>query len=811
MHTFFQDFRYSRRQLTKSPGFTLTAVISLALGIGATTAVFSVVYAVLMNPYPYANTDRMAHFIVKNKAGEDRYSGLNGPQIQQVRQAHSLEDFIAFDGWNLTVTGHDLPEDVQATYFTSNAFNFFGVPTILGRGLLPSDAIDGRDPQPVVVLGYKFWQRHFNSNPAVLGQTLQLVRKNYTIVGVAAPRFTWNDGDVYLPLKLTLDPARNYSITMRLKPGVPHETANAELQGFVDRFMKDRPDQFPEHGRVQIQGLNEKFVHDLGGTLALLFSAVALLLAIGCGNVSILLLARGTGRQHEFAVRAAIGASRGRIVRQLLTESLLLSLTGTVLGILLAYRSLAAIVELLPPYSFPHEAAIQINLPVLFFSVGVALLTGIVFGLWPALQLSRPEVSQVMQSSTRRIVGGVRGRQMHNTLIAGQIALTLLMLAGAGAAMEGFVRLIHTSLGYDPHNIMSVGIPVHENTYKTWAERAAYFEQLRAKVATVPGVTIAGISSNATPPSNGFNTHFEIQGHPATEEQSSLVNLVSPEYFPALRIALAQGRLWNETENHNAAHVAVINQTMARLYFPHGDAVGHSLKVAALKDAPPFRLSPPGSDSWLQIIGVIADDRDDGLRNPIKPEMFVPYTMSMGMYTQILVRSEVPPLSLLRAVRGQVNSIDPDQQTNGQVDDLEHWIMNQPEWAQEHLVAWLFGAFSVLALALAAVGLYSVVSYTVAQRTNEFGIRMALGAQRGHVLRIVFESTVVSVGSGIVAGLVLTLALNKVLAHWAEGSSRDPLILLAVTLVLAAVAAIACALPARRASEVDPMTALRYE
>jgi predicted permease len=448
---------------------------------------------------------------------------------------------------------------------------------------------------------------------------------------------------------------------------------------------------------------------------------------------------------------------------------------------------------------------------VLFFSVGLALLTGILFGLSPALQLSRPQVGQVMQSSTRRIAGGVTGRRAHNTLIAAQIALTLIMLAGAGAAMEGFLRLLHTNLGYDPHNIMSVGIPVHDNTYKTWAEREAFFEQLRAKVATVPGVTMAAISTNATPPSNGWNNRFEILGRPALEQQMALVNFVSPEYFPALRTPLMQGRIWSETENHNAAHVAVINQTLARLYFPNGDAIGHSLQAPAIRDDPPFILTAPGANQWLQIIGIMADDRDDGLRNPIKPEFFVPYTLSMRVYTQILVRADSSPLTLLHAIRAQVNSVDADQQTNGQVDDLETWITQEREWAQEHLVAWLFSAFAVLALALAAVGLYSVVSYTVAQRTNEFGIRMALGAQRAHVLRIVFASTVASVGSGLLAGVLLTLALNKVLARWAEGSSRDPLILLAVTALLSTVAAIACAMPARRASEVDPMTALRCE
>jgi predicted permease len=737
---------------------------------------------------------------------------LTGAQWQQIRNWPVVEDAFMEDDWNLTVTGHDLPEDLNGVYLSSNSFNFMGVPPALGRGLVPSDAIDGQDPQPVAVLGYKFWQRHFHSDPSVLGQTLQLVRKNYTIVGVAAPRFTWGDGDVYLPLKVTQDATKAYYVGLRLKPGVSHAAASAALTPLIQQFAKETPKHFPTTKfQFHVVGLNENFVKELGGTLYLLFSAVALLLAIGCGNVSILLLARGTARRHEMAVRTAIGAGRRRIIRQLLTEALLLSLTGALLGVLIAYRALAIIIVLLPKYSFPHEAAIQINLPVLAFSVGLALFTGVLFGLWPALQMSRPEVSQVMQSSTRKIVGGVRGRATHGVLTGAQVALTLVMLAGAGAAMEGFLRLIHTPLGYDPHNVMSVGIPVHDGAYPTWQARESYFEQLRNRAATVPGVTTAAISSNATPPSNGWQTAVEILGQLPRDDQKLRVNFVSPGYFPLLRIPLAQGRIWDENENHNAAHVAVINQTMARIYFPNGDAIGHSLKVPDMKDEPPYTTAAVGSDSWLQIVGIIVDKRDDGLRNPILPEVFLPYTISMRVWTQILVRSEVPPLSLLHAIGVQVNSLDPDQQINGQVEDLDHWITGQQEYEQEHLVAWLFGAFALLALALAAVGLYSVVSYSVAQRTNEFGIRMALGAQRTHVLRIVFSSTVVNVAGGILAGMILTLALNRVLARWAQGSSGDPLVLLAVTLLLSVVAALACSAPARRAVRVDPMTALRYE
>lgn len=813
MRTLLQDIRFSLRQFVKMPGFTLTAVLSMALGIGATTAVFSVVYAILLDPYPYAAPDRMAHMRLLQTDGSLRGFGVTGTQWQALRKSPVVEDTFLEDDWNLTVTGSDLPEDVQAVYFSSNGFNFLGVPAALGRGLQPSDAVDGQDPQPVAVLGYKFWQRHYNGDPSAVGKTIQLLRKNYTIVGVAGSRMAWGDGDVYLPLKITGDQVRAYYAGIRLKPGITHAQADSALQPLIQQFEKETPTHFPElvPVRLHVVGLNEDFVKQLGGTLYLLFGAVALLLLIGCGNVSILLLARATSREHEFAIRSAIGASRRRIIRQLLTEAVLLSVMGAGIGLALAFESLHAIVANLPKYSFPHEASIQINMPVLLFCIAAAVATGILFGLWPALQLSRPQVGQVMQASTRKTTTGVHGRKMHNTLIGTQIALTLLLLSGASAAIEGFLRLVQTHLGYDPHNVMSVGIPIHDGTYPTWAEREPYFEKLKAAAASVPGVTETAISSNATPPSNGFQTKFEIVGKPSAQVQDIRFNMVSLEYFPVLRIPLLQGRIWDEDESHRGANVMVVNQSFAKRYFPAGDAIGHTLKLPDVKAQPPFLLTAPGSENGVLIVGIVADKLDDGLSKPIVPEGFVPYSFAMGMYMQILVKSQVPPLTLLHSIRTQVNGVDHDQQTNNDVKDLEHWISSTPEWARGQLVAWLFGAFAALALILAAVGLYSVVSYTVAQRTNEFGIRIALGAQPGHVLGMVFRSILTTVGAGILAGVGLTVALDRIMAAWASESAHDPRLMLASAVVLGIVASIACTLPARKAAGTNPMTAIRYE
>jgi predicted permease len=455
---------------------------------------------------------------------------------------------------------------------------------------------------------------------------------------------------------------------------------------------------------------------------------------------------------------------------------------------------------------------------VLLFSITVALGTGVLFGLWPALQLSRTQIGQLVQSSARRVAGSVRGRRAHSTLIATQVALTLLLLAAAGASMKGFAQLIHQPLGYDPHNVMGMGIPLRENSYHTWAARAAYFEQLREKVAETPGVTTAAISTDATPPRNGWIFGFEILGKPpgagaisdSGGAEIGSVNLISPEYFAALHIPLLQGRIWSDSENSKAAHVAVISRTLAWRYFPNGDAIGHSLRVGGIEGDPATVLSPPNiGASYLQIVGVVGDARNDGLRNAPRPAIYVPYTFSMGEGTEILVRSQASPLTLLHALREQLRSIDPDQVTNSY--DLETGLTYEPEWQQEHLAAWIFGVFAWLALALAAVGLHSVVSYTVAQRTNEFGIRMALGAQRADVLRMVFRVASVSLGAGVLAGIALSLALNQIISKWAQANPRDPAILLVGTIVLGLVSGLACAIPAHRASKVDPMIALRSE
>ena len=807
-----QDLIFSLRELRKHPGLAVTAILSLTLGIGATTAVFSVIYALLVNPYPYVGADRMVYLNILNEAGNNRGVGLSGAQYKALRQAKCIESLAASWGtWNLTTTDEDLPEDVPSVQLSGNAGAHFGVPALLGRTLIPSDAPDGQDPQPVVLLSYRFWRRHFNSDLGVVGRNLQLVHKNYTVVGVMPERFTIGDADVYMPLKIGSDPAIVLQARVRLRPGVARAAADAELQPLFEQFARETPTHFPKKFRVHVRGMIDAYLDHLGPALALLFAAVGILLIVGCANVSILLLARGTARQHELAVRSAIGAGRWRIARQLLTEALALSLAGAAGGILLAYRLLPVLVRWLPEYSFPHEVVIRLNLPVLLFTVALGILTGVLFGLAPAFQWSQPQLAQLMQSSSRRATGGGRGRRLHRFLAAGQIALTLLLLTSAAAAMNGFLRLVNAHLGYDPHNAMSVGIPVHQNTHSSWADRSAYFYQLRERIASVPGVLEVGISSNATPPDNGSDMRFEIFGRPSVEKEQVRTNLVSPEYFSVLRIPLLAGRLWDQPEIVRAARLAVINQTMAKQYWPQGDAIGKQVRLPDMKSEPPFVVAAKDSDSWIQIIGIADDARDDGLRNPVKPAIFVPYPMRMWMFTQLLVRTQSAPLANLNRIRAAVKAVDPEQQVFGRTQDLDQWIQGQDEYSFGRLVAALFTGFAALALALAAIGLFSVISYGVAHRTNEFGLRMALGATPAGVVRLVFASTAWELAGGLACGALLSLLLNGALKKWAQGSSQNPLLVAGAILLLVATSVVAAVIPARRAALLDPMTALRYD
>jgi putative ABC transport system permease protein len=811
----WHDVRYALRLLAKAPEFTFTALLSLALGIGATTAVFSVIHAVLISPFPYAGADRMVRVLAEDRSGIPRNFFLTGPQLRYVQQLKSVDAALGQANWEFATTGSDLPEDVRAGFLTANASNYFGVPALLGRSLIPSDAPDGQDPQPIVVLSFSFWKRRFAGSPDVLGKILSMDHKDYTIVGVLPARFAWNMGDVYLPLKITSDPnALLWLSGVKLKPGVTPQAAEAEFQAALQAFAKQSPAHFPENFRVHIRPLTDERDISFAHTLYFLFGAVALMLWIGCANFSILLLARGTSRQHEFALRSAIGASRVRVLRQLLVESLLLSLGGAILGVLAAYVAVAVIVRALPRATFPPEVAIQINLPVLAFTVALALIAGLLFGLLPALRLSRTEANRVLLSGART-VGTVGANRAQVLLVAGQVALTMLLLSSGGAVTESFLHLMGAPLGYDPHNTLVLGIPLRDNTYMAWEQRATYFDELRQTMSKIPGVRSAAISTRATPPASGLDTQIIITRDaatsPAGEARHARLGAVSSEYFSVLQVPLLSGRIWDQSETMRAAPVAVINETMARRYWPNATALGQSFRIPDLKTIP-FRIVATSGQSF-QIVGIVADARNDGLGQAVQPAVYLPYTFLMELYTHILIQTNGSLSSVYQSAREQVRSVDPDQQVegHGEIVSLEDMVTRQQEWQQRHLATLLLGAFALLALALASVGVYSVVSYGVAQRTNEFGVRIALGAQQKDVLKLVFASAGVSIASGLAAGILLSFAAAKLVARVTEVSPGGGLVLLNATMLFLVAATAAGLLPALRASSIDPMEALRRQ
>lgn len=717
MQTLIQDLRYALRQLAGSPGFAVTAVLSLALGIGATVSVFSVIYGVLLHPFPYRDVDRLCNLSVRDARGAIFDEWFMGPELQQVAQVHAFESIATWNGQHRAVTGGDFAEAVNAFYGIGETFPTLGVPPLLGRNLGPSDSPAGQEPQPVVELHYRLWQRHFNGDPNIVGKTLDLDHRKYTVVGVTTPNFTWDWGaDVYLPQDLR-DP-RGGGVVVKLRPGVSLAAADAELQSLLDRFAQEHPREYSPKYKADLRPLTWEVRYNMGGTLYLLLAAVGLLLAIGCSNVSILLLARNTARQSEFAVRSALGAGSVRIVRQLLTESLLLAATGTALGIVLAYQLLRLIVAWLPHHLFPPDVSIRINVPVLLFSAGLALTTALLFGLLPALQTARAQLGSVMQSGTRRIAGTMRGRRLHGALVAGQIALTLLLLTAAGAAIEGFVGLLRVPLGYDPHHVVAVGIPLHENTYTTWQARLHYFEHLRASIAALPDVVSASIGGNAIPPDSGWELPFEILGRPALspDAQTARIDLVGPEYFRTLRTPILEGRIWTADEVDRGALMVLVNQTFVRSY-GGGDVIGHSVRVPQMTTATGNQLTAPEIGGWMQIIGVVSDAVNDGISQPVQPAIFAPWSLWMDMGTQILVRTRIEPQAIMNSLRKQVAAVNPEQQTFGAISDLEKWIDDEPVWGWGRLISALFAGFSVLALLLSGVGLYNVVSYAVVQRT----------------------------------------------------------------------------------------------
>jgi predicted permease len=816
------DVAYGLRALRCNPGFAAVAVLSLALGIGATTAMFSLIYAVLLHPFPYAGADRIVNPVMINQQHPDQWSwlSLNKAQLDDLRLAAPVDSALGFSPSHMEITGGGLPEDISGVYLTENAGTFFGVRSLLGRNIEPSDAENGG--HAIVVLNYHFWQGHFGGDPHVIGRTLEINHAPYTIVGVMPRSFAFNDlsdvGDVYLPGSLMRGianvPQMEYLPWLKLRPHVTLAAANAAIEPLVRQFTKGHPE--PDHWHFALEPIIAPFQQETGQSLTLLLAGVVLLLTIGCANCSILLLARGRSRQHELAIRGAIGASRWRIVRQLLVEAIVISSAGAVLGVAASYW-LARLPLLLSPDSFPAESVIRINAPILAFSAGLALLCGILFGLVPALRLSRHDSARMLPG--RGVVAAPAGHRW-SLLIAAQVALTLLLMATAGGAIHSFLGLMRMPLGYEPANVMKLGIGLHIHDSDEWSRiqsreaRTAYVEQLREKVVSIPRVSTVAVAADATPPNPGAKSSFTIEGTGGGEQPEARVMLVDQRYFAALRIPLLQGRVWDADENTRGDFVAVVNHAFVKRYLFSSNAKDRRLRIPALTGRGRYAATSAQSTAWRQIIGVVGDARNDGVERPVVPAIYVPYTTVMPNYVQFFVRTQGDPLARLHSIRAAIASVAPGQQISSSSFNgtftLNEAIERDEQYSRQRLFSILFGIFSAVALALALVGIFSVVAYSVAQRTTEFGIRLALGAPRAHVLWIAARIALVSAAAGIVIGLTLDSFLGAVLAHWMQNAFVAGSLFAAAAL-LALSALLACLFPARHAIAVPPAEALRYQ
>jgi predicted permease len=805
---FIRDVQIGVRMMRRQWGTTLVLVISLAIGIAAATGLFSVVDAALLHPFPFADADRIVTLNMFDR-GKPRGLVITARQLVALEHSDVLDGAFAKNDWQMTLTGGDVPEALATLHLSASGLDVLGVPPLVGRVFHEADGPAGEQPRRVVVLTYRFWQSHFGGRPEAVGQTVYLNRESYTVIGVLPRQYFSAGPEIIVPLDLTF--ATNFwGIQGRLKRGVTPRMAAEQLQPLFDQFAREDPQRFPKQVRPLVHTLVQtQWSGDFVPTLLLIFTASLLLLLLACTNASILLLARGTARAQEFAVRAALGASRGRLMMQLFVESLLLACGGAALGLTAGYWGLPAVLRLMPPDSVPvgNLIATPVSMLVLLFSAGLAMASALVCGLSPAWSVSRLRLT-----AAARTTAGVESRRAHHVLLAAQIALTVLLLAGTGAAVRGLIGLYRTSLGYDPHQVIVATINLPENKYTKWADRAEFYERLRNRMADVPQVeSVALATASGIPPQSGQRSVVDVPGRDMAGYETPIYQRISGRYFATMKIPLIRGRVWSDSESGGTPHVAVVNQTMARELWPDVSAVGQRVRMPAyIQSGSYYRLPAPGSDGWFEIIGVVGDTPNVGLHEPPAPSIYVPYTLMLTDSVNVILRTSHDPLSMTRSIREAVQTVDPNQPVD--VVRTAEDALAIAGWARERFVTVLLLDFAAFALMLAVVGLYSVVSYSVSCRFKEFGVRMALGATRWRIVRAAVQPAVLAIVAGTFAGLALSVGLNKVVAaHWSFGSLKDPVVLAGVNLVLIVVTAVSAAIPANRAASIDPSDALRID
>jgi len=812
MGTLGQDIRFALRNLRKSPSFTIIAAVTLALGIGASTAIFSVIENVLMEPFPYPDAGRFVsvqiHDTEQNEPGGR--GALSGPEfLDYAAQNHVFDRVIANTGQDVLYRSGEGTERFSGAMVVPGTFEFLGLPALLGRVAQPADYEPGAPP--VFVMRYKTWVSRFSADPSLINKTFVLNGTPRTLIGIMPPRFGFGDADMWIPTKPSHSSVQErngfpmfWFLLAHLKPGVSIRQAESDLTVVAKILSTIYPKDYHKKFSVHIETLTDSVVGRFRTTLYIVLGAVGLLLLIGCGNVANLLLARATTREKEFAIRAALGAGRWRIIRQLLVESFLLSAGGAVLGALLAWGGLKGLVALMPQQIIPAEAVIRLNLPVLAFTLCVAVLTAIIFGLAPALQVVRRDLNDPLRDSGKGTSGGSTHGRLRNAVVVLEVAVSLTLLVAAGLLMRSFVALREVHLGLQPDHVFVVRLPLPEERYKTSVQLAGFFRPVINRIKGLPGV-IDATETSTLPPYGGIPSDIEITGKTHAEKWESMFQLCSEGYFPVLKIQFIDGRTFTEAEVEGKRKLAVVNQTFAHKYLPNENPLGQRVHIAQLEQFPD-KLADP----WFEIIGVVADVKNQGLQDPVRPEMWVPYTMTGSGARGLLIRTAPDPMTMMNAIQHEIWATDSNVALT--LTGTMEGFISQFSYAGPRFGFLLMSVFGAIGLILVTIGVYSVLAYTTARRTHEIGIRMALGAEKRDVLTLVIRMGVGLVGAGILLGVIASLAIARVIATQLWGvSAYDPITLSSVAALLLITGIVACWLPARRASRVDPLIALRYE
>ncbi|MGO9255662.1 MAG: ABC transporter permease [Bryobacteraceae bacterium] len=812
MHEFLQDLRFGLRTLWKNPAFTAVAVATLAIGIGANTAIFSFVDGVLLKPLPYAEPGRIVRVLEKPPGGGR--NGISTLNYLDWQKDNTVFDYMAAQsGGSTTLTGHGEPVQLRAGVVSPHYFDIFGVKAVLGRTFAGDEDQAGKDH--VVILSHPLWATQFGADPQIAGRIILLDGEPNTVIGVlpAGSAFDRAYNQIWRPLVFKpSNMTRNFhwfGSFAKLKRGVTLEAARAQMDTIGARIAHDYPDSNKGWG-VNVERYSDILVgNQVRQSLYVLLAAVGMVLLIGCANLANLTLARGTAREREVAIRSSLGAGRWRLIRQFLTENVLLSLFGGLLGIAVGYATMAGLRMAVPPFTLPREANVTMDGRVLLFALILSVFTSVLFGLAPALRASRPDLAGSMKEGGRGASAGGARQRFRGALVVTEMALAFVLLTAAGLLIRSFFAMQNVDPGFDSTNVITADLPIATKRYPDAAQLNSYLRQIEDGIGNLPGVRGVALTSALPMEGWGYGMPFQISGRPMVDRanrQACFFKMVSPSYFGVLGMKLRKGRVLGDRDVKGAPPAAVINETMARKYFPKEEPVG---KRILIQEIVPGKTQLGPEIAW-EVVGVVGDEKVNGLDDKgDNPGLYVTNEQSPVYGQSLLVRTAVAPSSLQQAIRKAVYEINKDQ-TLTDVKTLEE--IKAESVASDRLQSLLLTVFAVIAMLLSAIGIYGVISYSVVQRTHEIGIRAALGATTGDVLRLILRGGILMSGLGLLVGFGGAIGLTRLLETLLFGvGSRDPVTIAAVAGILGSVAILACYIPARRASRVDPLVALRYE